>query len=75
MSSVEQPKAVDAKSWRAPAARDAIVIFVLITAVILLVWNGSAFFRNVRLGSEQFGGDVRIASTALTLNVALILFG
>lgn len=56
------------------ARRDVVVLAVLITAVMLLIWNGSEFFRHLRIGSE-FGSDVRIASTALTLNVALILFG
>jgi len=57
------------------ARRDAVVLTVLITAVLLLIWNGSAFFNHVRLAGGQFATDVRIASTALTLNVALILFG
>jgi diguanylate cyclase (GGDEF)-like protein len=57
------------------ARRDLIVLAILITAVLLLVWNGSTFFRHVRIGNQEFGPDVRIASTALTLNVALILFG
>jgi len=60
---------------RVNARRDAIVLVVLITAVLLLVWNGSAFFHRVRIAGAPFGPDVRIASTALTLNVALILFG
>jgi len=56
------------------ARRDAVVLAVLITAVMLLIWNGSAFFRYLRIQGD-FGPQVRIASTALTLNVALILFG
>jgi diguanylate cyclase (GGDEF)-like protein len=56
------------------ARRDALVLTVLITAVLLLVWNGSTFFRNLRFAGS-LGSDLRIASTALTLNVALILFG
>jgi diguanylate cyclase (GGDEF)-like protein len=47
---------------------------VLITAVLLLIWNGSTFFRHLRIAGD-FGPEVRIYSTALTLNVALILFG
>ncbi len=58
----------------ANAQRDALVLTILITAVLLLVWNGSAFFHNLSFAGN-FGPDVRIASTALTLNVALILFG
>src|SRR4051812_11112206 len=57
------------------ARRDAVVLTVLITAVMLLIWNGSAFFRDLRLGGEEFSAEIRLASTALTLNVALILFG
>ena len=57
------------------ARRDVVVLAVLITAVMLLIWNGSAFFRNISIGGAQFGPEVRLASTALTLNVALILFG
>src|SRR3954452_17607028 len=41
---------------------------------MLLIWNGSTFFENLRFAGS-FGPDVQIASTALTLNVALILFG
>ena len=57
------------------ARRDAVVLAVLITAVMLLIWNGSAFFHNLRIGGQEFGPEIRLASTALTLNVALILFG
>src|SRR5689334_14535692 len=42
---------------------------------MLLIWNGSAFFNNLRIAGRQFGPDIRLASTALTLNVVLILFG
>ena len=61
-------------SGLASARRDAVVLSVLIIAVLLLIWNGSAFFSNIRVEGE-FASDVRLASTALTLNVALILFG
>jgi diguanylate cyclase (GGDEF)-like protein len=57
------------------ARRDAVVLAVLITAVMLLIWNGSEFFNHLPMGDENFGPDIRLASTALTLNVALILFG
>jgi diguanylate cyclase (GGDEF)-like protein len=57
------------------ARRDAVVLVVLITAVMLLIWNGSAFFNQLPMGDEKFGSAIRLASTALTLNVALILFG
>ncbi|MEO6225308.1 MAG: bifunctional diguanylate cyclase/phosphodiesterase [Sphingomicrobium sp.] len=58
----------------ASAHRDAVVLTVVITAVMLLIWNGSAFFGHVQIAGD-FGPQVRAASTALTLNVALILFG
>src|SRR4029078_5467115 len=57
------------------ARRDVVVLSILISAVVLLIWNGSAFFHNLRFAGEDFGREIRIASTALTLNVALILFG
>ena len=56
------------------ARRDAMVLAVLITAVLLLIWNGSTFFNHLSI-EGQFTSDIRVASTALTLNVALILFG
>ena len=57
------------------ARRDAIVLLILIAAVLLLMWNGSTFFQHLRIAGPDMGREVRIASTALTLNVALILFG
>jgi len=56
------------------ARRDALVLTILITAVLLLIWNGSSFFSHLRFASG-LDSEVRVASTALTLNVALILFG
>src|SRR3569833_3015485 len=57
------------------ARRDALVLAILIIAVSLLIWNGSTFFNDLRIASNALGQEVRLASTALTLNVALILFG
>lgn len=57
------------------ARRDAVVLTILITAVMLLIWNGSTFFNNLRFAGKELGPEVALASTALTLNVALILFG
>ena len=57
------------------ARRDAIVLTVLISAVVLLIWNGSSFFHQLQVAGPQLGPSVQITSTALTLNVALILFG
>jgi membrane protein implicated in regulation of membrane protease activity len=56
------------------ARRDLVVLAILITAVMMLIWNGSAFFNHLHINEQEFGA-VRVASTALTLNVALILFG
>ncbi len=57
------------------ARRDFIVLGTLISAVFLLIWNGSAFFQEVSFAGKQFGPGIKLAGTALTLNVALILFG
>jgi hypothetical protein len=57
------------------ARREAVALSILISAVMLLVWSGSAFFNNLQIAGPEFSRDIRIASTALTLNVALILFG
>ena len=75
MSSGREPKVASVTSSRLQnARRDAVVLAVLITAVMMLIWNGSSFFRHLSIVGK-FDQDVRIASTALTLNVALILFG
>ena len=58
----------------ANARRDAVVLGILISAVVLLIWNGSLFFHELNFAGV--GGDgVKVTTTALTLNVALILFG
>ncbi|QIK78163.1 bifunctional diguanylate cyclase/phosphodiesterase [Sphingomonas piscis] len=51
------------------------MLTVLIAAVMLLIWNGSTFFSEIKIAGQQFSREIQIASTALTLNVALILFG
>jgi diguanylate cyclase (GGDEF)-like protein len=57
------------------ARRDAVMLFILVIAVVLLIWNGSSFFRQMSLAGEELGREARIVGIALTLNVALILFG
>lgn len=57
------------------ARRDAVVLTVLICAVVLLIWNGNAFFHQVAFANGALQNGAKLASTALTLNVALILFG
>jgi diguanylate cyclase (GGDEF)-like protein len=43
--------------------------------VVLLIWNGSEFFQKISLARHGLEPDIKIALIALTLNVALILFG
>jgi diguanylate cyclase (GGDEF)-like protein len=66
---------VKATSRLENARRDVVVLVILISAVMLLIWNGSSFFDRLPMGDAELGPGLRIASTALTLNVALILFG
>jgi len=64
----------DSSGSVASARRDALVLTILICAVMLLVWNGSLFFHHLTFAG-QYDDGTKVASTALTLNVALILFG
>ncbi|MEG3155430.1 putative bifunctional diguanylate cyclase/phosphodiesterase [Sphingomonas sp. RB1R13] len=59
----------------ASARRDLVVLGILIGAIILLIWNGSLFFRELQFTGADAAGGVKVATTALCLNVALILFG
>jgi diguanylate cyclase (GGDEF)-like protein len=59
----------------ANARRDVLVLSVLIAAVFLLIWNGSEFFERVTKEQTGLGPGLKVAAIALTLNVALILFG
>ncbi|MGI8932339.1 MAG: putative bifunctional diguanylate cyclase/phosphodiesterase [Sphingomicrobium sp.] len=52
-----------------------LVLAILIAAFALLIWNGSAFFQRLNVDGNGFGPGLKIAVTALTLNVALILVG
>lgn len=52
-----------------------LILSILLSAVVLLIWNGSLFFKQLSFAEARFGGGMRIAGMALTLNVALILFG
>ena len=58
----------------ANARRDVVVLGILIGAIVLLIWNGSLFFHELSFAGVN-GDGVKIMTTALTLNVALILFG
>ena len=56
--------------------RDVLVLAILIAAVVLLIWNGSEFFQQLTQCAERpWARGLKIACIALTLNVALILFG
>ena len=57
------------------ARRDALVVCVLVGAICLLVWNGTSFLQEVSIADQRLGAGLQIATTALILNVALILFG
>ena len=59
----------------ANARRDMLVLAILIAAVAMLIWNGSEIFHRLNVSDNRFGPGLKIAVTALTLNVALILFG
>jgi diguanylate cyclase (GGDEF)-like protein len=52
-----------------------LVLCILIAAVVMLIWNGSEFFQRLSFARNGLGPSLKIASIALTLNVALILFG
>jgi diguanylate cyclase (GGDEF)-like protein len=66
---------VERNASLASARRDALMLTILISAVMLLVWNGSSFFQQVSYADGALRNGVKLASTALTLNLALILFG
>ncbi|MDP9423974.1 MAG: EAL domain-containing protein [Pseudomonadota bacterium] len=59
----------------ANARRDVLVLAILIAAVFLLIWNGSEFFQRLTSVGTSLGPGLKVALIALTLNVALILFG
>ncbi len=59
----------------ANARRDIIVLSILIAAVFLLIWNGAELFQRLSFAKSEVGASLRVTLIALTLNVALILFG
>jgi diguanylate cyclase (GGDEF)-like protein len=52
-----------------------VVLGILIAAMGLLIWNGSEFFQQLTMARNGLGPGLKIVLIALTLNVALILFG
>ena len=57
------------------ARRDAFILAIVIVAVLMLLWNGSTVLRQLSFGGAFLSAQAKIAVTALTLNLALILFG
>ena len=65
----EQSKAL------ANARRDLVVLTILIAAVFLLIWNGTELFQRISVARANVAPNLKITLIAMTLNVALILFG
>ena len=57
------------------ARHDFVVLGTVIAAVVLLIGNGTSFFREISAAEVLIGPGIQVAAIALTLNVALILFG
>jgi diguanylate cyclase (GGDEF)-like protein len=57
------------------ARHDVVVLGTVIAAVVLLIGNGTSFFREISAAEVLIGPGIQVAAIALTLNVALILFG
>ena len=57
------------------ARHDWVVLGTVIAAVVLLIGNGTSFFREISRAEVLIGPGIQVAAIALTLNVALILFG
>ena len=57
------------------SSHDWVVLGTVIAAVVLLIGNGTAFFRQLGQAEVILGPGAKVAAIALTLNVALILFG
>lgn len=77
MTSISSSKSAlrDFNRSLASARRDVLLLSILIAAVFLLIWNGSEFFARLTKAETGLGPGLKIALIALTLNVALILFG
>jgi diguanylate cyclase (GGDEF)-like protein len=65
----------DRSKTLANARRDLFVLVILVAAVFLLIWNGSEFFQRLTNAGPGLGPSLKLTLIALTLNVALILFG
>ena len=56
--------------------RDILVLSILIAAVALLIFNGNNLFQAImKEAGSRYGPELKMLGVALTLNVALLLFG
>ena len=70
-----KPRANRTATALGAARRDAVLLGVLLLAVLVLVWNGSTLFQRIIFLNRSIAPEVRVATVAMTLNLALILFG
>jgi diguanylate cyclase (GGDEF)-like protein len=70
-----RPSKIRQQSPLVSTNHDWVVLGTVIAAVILLIGNGTAFFRQLGEAEVILGPGAKVAAIALTLNVALILFG
>ncbi len=77
MASVSSSKSAlrDFNRSLANARRDVLLLSILIAAVFLLIWNGTELFERLTKAKTVLGPSLKVTLIALTLNVALILFG
>ncbi len=70
--SLHETKAIAVERVR----RDIVVLSVLIAAIALLIFNGNNLFQAMIQGAgERYGTELKMLGVALTLNIALLLFG
>ena len=51
------------------------VVTTLVSAMAMLIWNGSSIVQRLSIAEGEFSATLKIAAVALCLNVALILVG
>jgi diguanylate cyclase (GGDEF)-like protein len=71
----ERPQRSTGRAANDVARQDWVVLGTVIAAVVLLIGNGTSFFREISRAEILLGPGVQVAAIALTLNVALLLFG
>ena len=70
-----RPFSLNFRAPRDSTRHDWVVLGTVIAAVVLLIGNGTEFFRQLGRAEAILGPGAQVAAIALTLNVALILFG